>query len=70
MVKKKKGCKCYRGEKHVSLYISRSINGKTVMTYIPKSKEKYVRECVQRYKAILKKLEQFSERTLKKIKKR
>lgn len=64
----KKGCKCYKGEKHVSLYISRSRKGKTVMTYIPKSKEKYVMDCVKRCKTILNKLEQFSERTIKKIK--
>lgn len=66
----KKGCKCYKGEKHVSLYISRSKNGKTVMTYIPKSKEKFVEDCVKRYKEILNKLEQFSERTIKKIKRK
>ena len=64
----KKGCKCYRGEKHISLYISRSRKGKTVMLYIPKSKEKYVKECVKRYKDILKKLDQFSANAIEKIK--
>ncbi len=64
----KKGCKCYKGEKHVSLYISRSQKGKTVMIYIPKSKEKHVKEYVKRYKTILEKLNQFSEKTINKIK--
>ena len=66
----KKGCKCYKGEKHVSLYISRSIKNKTKMIYIPKSKETEVRECVKRYKEILDKLESLSDRTIKKIKKK
>ena len=66
----KKGCKCYKGEKHVSLYISRSIKNKTKMIYIPKSKEKEVRECVKRFKEVLDKLELLSDRTIKKIKRK
>ena len=65
-----KGCKCYRGELHESLYLSRTINGKSTMTYIPKDKEKYVLECVKRYKDLLKKIDEFSDRTLRKIKRK
>ena len=63
----KPGCKCYKGEKHQSMYLSRSIKGKTAMTYIPKSNENYAKRCVKRYKNILKKLNQFSTKTIKKI---
>ena len=63
----KPGCKCYRGEKHQSMYLSRSIKGKTNMTYIPKCNEVYAEKCVKRYKDVLEKLNQFSAKTIKKI---
>ena len=49
----KKNCKCQRGKKHASLYLSQSKNGKTIMTYIPKQKEELVKKYVTQYKQML-----------------
>lgn len=42
----KAGCRCLRGEKHVSLYLSVKIKGKRRMVYIPAQLEAEVRRCV------------------------
>lgn len=55
------GCKCYRGDKHKSMYISRSKNGKPQQIYIPKEKEAEVKEWVNRYKEIVELLEIISD---------
>lgn len=64
----KEGCRCYRGKKHVSLYLSRSIKGRTAMTYIPHKYEDVVQEAVAEYKRALKKLEEISQANLEAIK--
>lgn len=54
-------CRCQKGQRHISLYLSQSIKGKTKMTYIPKELELCVREAVHRYHEIKNKLHQISE---------
>lgn len=66
----KSGCHCYKGKKHVSLYLSRSVKGKTTMTYIPHRYENAVKEAVDEHKRILKTLDELSRDNLKTIKKR
>lgn len=56
----KAGCRCYRGKKHVSLYLSRSIKGKTTMTYIPHRYETAIEAAVGEYKMVLKALDKLS----------
>ena len=46
----RKGCKCYRGEKHVSLYLSTRPNGKRKTIYIPAEAEKEVKAGVRSYR--------------------
>ena len=41
------------GQKHKSLYLFRSVNDKTQMTYIPPQYEKMVLHCVNKYKEII-----------------
>lgn len=55
------GCKCYKGDKHKSMYISRSKNGKMQQLYIPKEKETQVKQWVIRYREVLKLLENISD---------
>ena len=64
----KTGCRCADGEKHKSLYLSRSVNGKTQMTYIPHQYEKMVLSYVNKYKEIITMLDKISECNLQIIK--
>lgn len=63
-------CRCRKGKKHVSLYLSRSVKGKTTMTYIPHRYEDAVQEGAAEYKRILKVLDELSEVNLNAIKER
>lgn len=66
----KPNCRCLRGEKHQSLYISQSYKGKTRMIYIPKKYEHTVRAAVANHKKILHVLNKLSEITIQFIKDR
>ena len=48
----KAGCRCVRGEKHVSLYLSVKIEGKRRMVYIPAHLEEEVRRRVGAYREV------------------
>lgn len=63
-------CRCRKGKKHVSLYLSRSVKGKTAMLYIPHMYEDAVKEGVAEYKRVLKVLDELSQANLEAIKKR
>ncbi len=64
------GCKCYRGEKHKSMYLSRSKNGNLEQLYIPKEKEEQVKKWVTRYRDILQLLEKISDSYWERLKKK
>jgi len=64
----KPNCRCQKGEKHISLYLSQSKKGKTKMTYIPRKSEKKVREYVKRHKKYIEVLDELSELNIKIIK--
>ena len=61
-------CRCLKGEKHRALYLSRSREGKTTMTYIPAAYERSVQQAVARYQALLEVSESISEVNLQIIK--
>jgi hypothetical protein len=48
----KAGCRCERGEKHVSLYLSTKVDGKRRMIYIPEELEQEVRGRVAAYREV------------------
>lgn len=56
----KGNCKCNKGERHVSLYIRQSLNGKPKTTLIPKANWDKIKEMNKRYKEIQKLLEEIS----------
>jgi hypothetical protein len=56
----KPNCKCRKGEKHISLFLIRSKNGKVEQLYIPKEKEEIVRSWVKNYRDIQELLEKIS----------
>lgn len=45
----KPNCKCLRGEKHVSLFLTRSKDSKIEQLYIPKEKEQMVRDWAKNF---------------------
>lgn len=66
----KLNCKCARGEKHVSLYITRSKKGEIEQLYIPATKGKDVREWVRQYKVVQRLLEEISDRCWRGLKRK
>jgi hypothetical protein len=57
----KDGCRCARGEPHVSLYLVQSHNGKPRQLYVPKEWEERVRRAVKDYQELQTLLEELSE---------
>ena len=57
----KPGCKCTKGEKHISVALSVRIQGKRKMIHVPKSLEKQVEKMVKRYKEIKRLLDAISQ---------
>jgi len=53
-------CRCAKGQKHVSLYLSRSEGGKPRLLFIPKRYEELVNGWVESYRSIKELLEVFS----------
>ncbi len=45
----KANCRCLKGHKHRSLYISQSNNGQSRLIYIPRTSEKQVRRLIDNY---------------------
>jgi hypothetical protein len=56
----KANCRCTRGEKHVSLFLTRSKDGTVEQLYIPREKEELARRWVQNYRVIQGLLERIS----------
>jgi len=63
-------CKCARGEKHVSLYVHQSKDGKPRMVYIPRDWEDKITEWTQRNQEIRDILEELSQISWDKLKNR
>ena len=63
----KSNCRCVKGHKHRSLYLSKSRKGKTTMTYIPARFEIKLMEAAGRYRRIQNLLNNLSEDNLKKL---
>ena len=56
----KPNCRCTKGKKHISLFLSRGKNGKVEQLYVPKEKEELVRRWVKNYRDVQKLLEKIS----------
>ena len=63
-------CRCQRGERHESLYLAQSRQGKSYMRYIPQGWHVRVRAWVERYQEVQQLLESLSERYWQKVEKR
>lgn len=63
----KSNCRCIRGHKHRSMYLSRSFKGKTTLLYIPRKLEDKLTEAARRYRRIRDLLNDLSETNLNKL---
>jgi hypothetical protein len=66
----KANCKCAQGEKHVSLYLVASYEGRVRQLFIPKDWEPQVRRWVEQYQEARKLLEEVSLLYWDKVQKR
>lgn len=66
----KAGCRCARGELHVSLYLVQSQKGKPRQIFVPKEWEERVRRAVTDYQELQKLVEEVSELEWKRLKER
>ena len=63
----KKGCRCARGEKHVSLYLAARLGKKRKMIYIPPELEEAARRLVGNGKKAEELLEEMSQASLERL---
>jgi hypothetical protein len=66
----KPGCKCTRGEKHVSLYLVVSEGGKYRQLFVPKDLEGQVRSWVKNHRRLRALLEEICGVCLEKVRRR
>ena len=66
----KANCRCARGEKHASLYIVVSVDGKYKQTCVPRSLEAEVRTWVAQYQRAQELIEEISKVYWKKLQNR
>ena len=63
----KANCRCQKGAKHRSLYISQRHAGKTRMIYVPKSSEVLARRLIDNYRRIKMIMDEMSEANIRKL---
>ena len=63
----KKHCRCRRGQKHRSLYLSIKLRGKRKMIFVPKRLEGVAREGVENYRRALRLIEEISQDCLDRL---
>ncbi len=63
----KKNCKCVKGEKHVSLYLSTRVGKARKMIYVPPQLEAEARALVENFRAVEELIEKVSQASLKRF---
>lgn len=63
----KKNCKCAKGEKHVSLYLSTRVGKSRKMIYAPRELEREARTLVENFRAVEELIEKMSQASLKRF---
>ena len=63
----KKNCKCAKGQKHVSLYLSTRVGKSRKMIYVPPELEGRARALVENFRAAQELLEKMSQASLKRF---
>jgi hypothetical protein len=63
----KKNCKCAKGQKHVSLYLSTRVGKSRKMIYVPTELERHARVLVENFRAVEELIEEMSQASLKRF---
>ena len=63
----KKGCKCARGEKHVSLYLAARVGRARKMLYVPPDLQEAARRLVENAQTVARLLEEMSQAQLERF---
>ncbi len=63
----KKNCKCAKGQKHVSLYLSTRLGNSRKMIYVPPEIEPQARALVENFRAVEELIETMSQASLKRL---
>ncbi len=63
----KKNCRCAKGEKHVSLYLSTRVGKSRKMIYVPPELERQARALVENFRTVEELLEKMSQASLKRF---
>ena len=66
----KPGCRCTKGQKHVSLYLSHYDQGKQRLIYVPKAWEGRVRTWVSTYQRVRALLDEIAQDCVRRLKER
>mgnify|MGYP001561322281 FL=1 len=66
----KANCRCSKGHKHRSLYISQSNNGQSRLIYIPQRSEKEVRRLIDNYHKLKDVMEEISRINMRLVRER
>ncbi len=61
------GCKCTRGQKHVSQYLSVRVSGRRKMIYLPPDREVTVRNAVRTYQEVKRLMDEVSTSCLERF---
>ena len=61
------GCKCTRGQKHVSQYLSVRVSGRRKMVYLSPDQEAPVRDAVRTYQEVKRRMEEVSASCLERF---
>ena len=63
----KKNCKCAKGQKHVSLYLSTRVGKSRKMIYVPTELEGQARALVENFRSVEELIEKMSQASLKRF---
>ena len=63
----KKNCKCAKGQKHVSLYLSTRVGKERKMIYVPSELERQARTLVENFRTVEELIEKMSQASLKRF---
>ena len=63
----KKNCKCAKGQKHVSLYLSTRVGKERKMIYVPPDLKRQVRTLVENFRTVEELIEKMSQASLKRF---
>jgi len=66
----KKGCRCARGESHTAFYLSRRVEGKTRLDYVPQRDVKTIQQWRKNHERLRALVEELTDALLRELRER